>query len=50
VIDFPQTKGSQSDERILAYLIEGFFGGWVLTPERLVLQALRRRLVSFSRK
>ncbi|KIW68691.1 hypothetical protein PV04_04615 [Phialophora macrospora] len=48
VIDFPRAKGAQSDEQILANLIEGFFGGWVLTPERLVLQTLRRKLVSFS--
>ena len=49
VIELPQSKASESDEQILANFVEGFFGGWVFAPERLMLQALRRKLVNFSR-
>jgi len=48
VIELPPSKACRSNEQILAEYIEAFFGGWVFTPERLVLQALHRRMVNFS--
>ena len=50
VIRLPAGKATDFDhEQILAAFFEGFFGGWVFGPERLVLQLVRRRLVHFSR-
>ena len=48
VVRLPASKPSASDEQILADFVGGFFGGWVFAPERVVLQAVRRRLVNFS--
>ena len=50
VIELPKAKRFDSKEKILAEFVEGFFGGWVFTPERTVLRVLRKRLVNFSRK
>lgn len=50
VIELPPSKAAWSDEQILAGFVQGFFGGWVFTPERIILQTVRRRLVDFSRE
>lgn len=48
----PPTRQSWSDEQILATFVQGYFGGWVFTPERralgLLSSLLRRRVVGFS--
>ncbi|KAJ9624616.1 hypothetical protein H2204_010798 [Knufia peltigerae] len=48
----PPSRRSWSDEQILATFVQGYFGGWVFTPERRLLGLvdclLRRQLVGFS--
>ncbi|KIW12909.1 hypothetical protein PV08_08096 [Exophiala spinifera] len=50
----PPSRQSWSDEQILATFVQGYFGGWVFTPERRLLGLLnillRRRIVGFSSK
>jgi hypothetical protein len=39
-----------SDEAILARFVQGFFGGYVLAPERSVLGLLRLNLVGYDQR
>ncbi|GME43725.1 hypothetical protein NCS57_00863800 [Neofusicoccum parvum] len=43
---FPIAK-DLSDEQILARFVKGFFGGWVIGPERTILRLFRPSLVHF---
>ena len=49
-LDIPAEHRDVSDEVLLAKFVKGFFGGAVLRPERLVLQAAGLNLVRFSSK
>lgn len=46
-VDLHLTKNVE-DATILAAFVEGFFGGKVFAPERVVLQTVGKRLTSFS--
>ena len=41
---------SVSDEQILARFVKGFFGGYILGPERSLLKAARKEITHFDRK
>ncbi|KAI1071186.1 hypothetical protein LB507_009553 [Fusarium sp. FIESC RH6] len=49
-LDIPAEHHDVSDEVLLAKFVKGFFGGTVLRPERLVLQAAGLNLVRFSKE
>ncbi|KAF5678354.1 hypothetical protein FHETE_1328 [Fusarium heterosporum] len=48
-LDIPAQHRDVPDEVLLAKFVKGFFGGAVLRPERLTLQTLGIKLVSFSK-
>lgn len=48
VIDLPADHRSITDEIILAQFIKGFFGGYVLLPERTVFRTFRPKITNFS--
>ncbi|KAH6892412.1 hypothetical protein B0T10DRAFT_483744 [Thelonectria olida] len=47
-IDIPSQHQHLSDETLLAKFVQGFFGGVVISPERMTLQTLGLNLVHFS--
>lgn len=49
-LDIPPQHRQVSDQVLLARFVRGFFGGYVLGPERVALQTLGRTLVNFSRR
>lgn len=49
-LNIPPHIPRPTDEACLAAFIRGFFGGKVIAPERVVLQAIRARLVHYPSK
>lgn len=49
-VDVPPQHKDVSDELLLAQFVKGFFGGVVISPERMTLQTLGLNLVYFSRR
>ncbi|SPO06951.1 uncharacterized protein DNG_09645 [Cephalotrichum gorgonifer] len=48
-LTIPRPLRNTSDEDLLARFVSGFFGGYTLSPERLLLRLVGKRLVSFSK-